>query len=85
MANGIYTNSELIGTILDDLNRCVKALLIGQSLQACVILTGITQKLTNLRQNIENDIKNRDEIIESLKSELRKRGVEIVEKEISNE
>lgn len=79
----VYTNREIIDTVLDDLNTVLKLQCTGQHLQACVIMTGIVQKLTNLRQGIDNDLKNRDETIEKLKAELRKRGVEIVEKEVS--
>ena len=85
MSKGIYTNSELIEMVLDDLNTALKLQCIGQHLQACVIMTGIVQKLTNLRGSIDNDLKNRDETIETLKKELRKHGVEIVEKETTNE
>ena len=85
MAKGLYTNSELIGTILDDLNTILKIAMTGQPLQACAVLTGTAQKLINLQKTINDDLNNRDETIKSLKNELRKHGVEIVEKEISNE
>ena len=85
MAKGLYTNSELIGTILDDLNTILKIAMTGQPLQACAVLTGTAQKLINLQKTINDDLNNRDETIKSLKDELRKHGVEIVEKEISNE
>lgn len=85
MAKGLYTNSELIGTILDDLNTVLKIAMTGQPLQACAVLTGTAQKLINLQKTINDDLNNRDETIKSLKDELRKHGVEIVEKEISNE
>ena len=82
MAKGLYTNSELIGTILDDLNTILKIAMTGQPLQACAVLTGTAQKLINLQKTINDDLNNRDETIKSLKDELRKHGVEIVEKEI---
>lgn len=85
MAKGLYTNSELIGTILDDLNTILKIAMTGQPLQACAVLAGTAQKLINLQKTINDDLNNRDETIKSLKDELRKHGVEIVEKEISNE
>ena len=75
MGNATYT----IGSVLDDLNNMLKLQMTGQHLQACVIMTGIVQKLTNMRQGIDNDLKNRDETIENLKAELRKRGVEVAE------
>ena len=85
MAKGLYTNAELIGSVIDDLNTILKIAMTGQPLQACAVLTGTTQKLINLQKTINDDLNNRDETIKSLKDELRKHGVEIVEKEISNE
>lgn len=73
------TNIELINSLLDDLNNMLKSSMNGQQLQACAILTGITQKLINLRSGVESEIKNRDEIIEKLKKELCRRGVEVAE------
>lgn len=85
MAKGLYTNAELIGSVIDDLNTALKIAMTGQPLQACAVLTGTAQKLINLQKTINDDLNNRDETIKSLKDELRKHGVEIVEKEISNE
>ena len=79
MASGIYTNSELIETILNDLNDYMKAQAHGQYVQACIVVSNIAQKLVNLRNTIDNDLKNRDETIEHLKDELRKRGVDIID------
>ncbi len=82
MAKGLYTNSELIGSVIDDLNTILKMAMTGQPLQACAILTGTAQKLINLQKTINDDLNNRDETIKSLKEELRKNGVEIVEREV---
>ena len=79
MANGLYTNVELIETLIADLNDVIKATVGGQYLQASITITGMTQKLTNLRQTIDNDLKNRDRTIEELKRQLRSMGAEIVE------
>lgn len=65
----------MIDAIINDLNEMLKALLIGQHLQACAILTGITQKLFSVR----SDMKAKDETLEKLKQELRKRGVDIID------
>lgn len=64
-----------IDEIIDSLNEMLKALTIGQHLQACTILTGVTQKLLS----VQSDIKHEDETVDMLKSELRKRGVEVAE------
>ena len=92
MANGLYTNSELVETIINDLNTFLKLQLGGQHLQACAVMTGISQRLINLRSTIDNDLKNRDETIEKLKNALRECGHEIIEvspesyaKEVNNE
>lgn len=79
MANGIMTNRELIGSIIQDLNNMVKEQQAGQHIQACAIIVGMTQKLANLMKTIDDDVKNRDETIASLKNELRKCGVEVVD------
>lgn len=79
MANGIYTNTELIEAVLNDLNTYLKLLSSGQHAQACIIMAGAIQKLINLRDGVANDMKNRDKTIEHLKDELRSRGVEIVD------
>lgn len=78
MANGLYTNAELIGSVIDDLNTILKMAMTGQPLQACAVLTGTAQKLINLQETINNDLKNRDETIKTLEDELRKGGIEIV-------
>ena len=79
MANGLYSNTELIETLIADLNEVIKQTISGQYLQASITITGMTQKLTNLRNTIDNDLKNRDRTIEELKRQLRSMGAEIVE------
>ena len=79
MANGVYTNVELIETILVDLNNMLKELCNGQYINACNDVTQIAKKLINLRENVDNDLKNREQIIEQMKEELRNAGREIVE------
>lgn len=76
---GTYTNSELIKSLVADLNALIKNELCGEYVMACAIVTGMTQKLMNLQKTIDNDLKNRDETIESLKAQLRKCGCEVVE------
>lgn len=79
MANGIYSNSELIKSLVADLNALVKNELCGEYVMACAIVTGMTQKLMNLQKTIDNDLKNRDETIEMLKERLRACGQEVIE------
>lgn len=75
----MYTNSELIGSILTDLNEMMKYQAAGQFLQATTVFVGIVQKLVQLRQHVDDDLKNRDETIQSLKDDLRACGREVVD------
>ena len=79
MANGIATNKELVGSLIQDLNKLVKEQQAGQHLPACQIIVGMTQKLANLYNTINDDLKNRDETIAALKEQLRAHGVEVID------
>ena len=70
MANGIYTNSEIIDSLVLDLNNVLKEQQNGQFIQACCIVTQMTQKLMNLRKTIDDDLKNREQTIETLKEQI---------------
>ena len=74
MDNGLYTNSELIDSLIVDLNNLLKSLFSGQYVGACSIISSMAKKLSNLRRTIDNDLKNREETIETLKQELRYAG-----------
>lgn len=82
--NGIYTHSELIDSILQDLNSLVKCHMIGEHVTACAIMTGIAQKLLKLQEGVANDLKNRENTIEQLKEELRACGREVVDVPVEN-
>ena len=77
MANGLYTNTELMDSVIVDLNNTLKELFSGQYIQACRIVSSMSQKLVNLRNTIDNDLKNRDETIATLKNELINAGVTV--------
>ena len=77
MGNGTYTNTELIDSIIVDLNNMIKEEISGQYINACNMVNQIAQKLVSLRSGIDKDIKNRDKTIECLKQELRDAGREI--------
>lgn len=79
MADGVYTNVELIETILVDLNNMIKELFNGQYINVCGDMNQIAKKLLILRENVDNDLKNREQIIEQLKEQLRNAGRDIVE------
>lgn len=74
MAKGILSNSELVETLIVDLNNVLKEAVNGQYIQACVIVSHMSQKLLNLRKGINADIDSKNQIIESLKEELRNAG-----------
>ena len=77
MGKGLYTNSELIDTIIVDLNNMIKEALSGQYVQICYIVTGMTQKLMNLKKGIEADLASKDKVIEQLKDQLLAAGAEV--------
>lgn len=77
MGKGVYTNSELVDTIIVDLNNMIKEALSGQYVQICYIVTAITQKLMNLKKGIDADLASKDKVIEQLKEQLRAAGAEV--------
>lgn len=79
MAKDLMTNSELISSIIVDLNSLPKCLIDGQFIQFCNIVTSMGQKLVNLRNTIDNDLRNREKTIETLKEELRAVGHEVTD------
>ena len=79
MANGIYNNSDLIKSLIADLNALVKNELCGEYVMACAIVAGMAQKLMALQKGVDNDLKNRDETIQTLKERLRACGQEVIE------
>lgn len=74
MAKDIMTNTELIESLIVDLNSLPKKLIDGQFIQFCSTIYQMGQKLINLCNTIDNDIKNRNQTIETLKEELRNAG-----------
>lgn len=74
MANGLLTNSELIDSVLDDLNSLLREHARGQYVTASCIVSTMANKLVNLRNTIDNDLKNREQTIENLKTALRNAG-----------
>lgn len=78
----MLTNEELVDTLLSDLNSLLKNAVSGQYIQACVIVTGMSQKLLNLKGGIKKDIDSKNRIIESLKGQLRELGAEVTDMSI---
>ena len=74
MGKAIMTNVELIESIIVDLNTLCKEAANGQYINACMCVTQMSQKLLNLRKTVDDDLKNREQTIESLKESLRNAG-----------
>lgn len=83
MANGLYTNEELIDTLIVDCDNAVNAVIAGHGIQWCKLMYEIVVRLTNLKKGIISDIKNRDENIAMLRQMLKDAGVEIQEVDLS--
>ena len=77
MAKDIMSNTELIDSLIVDLNSLPKKLIDGQFIQFCATVVQMGQKLGNLKKTIDDDVKNRNAIIETLKEELRNAGHEV--------
>ena len=77
MANGIYTNAELVDTLITDLNTLPRDLIDGQYIHACAIIAQMGQKLLNLRNGIKADLDGKDRVIEELKEQIRRMGADV--------
>lgn len=79
MGKGLYTNSELVDTLLQDLNLLPRHLIDNQYIAFCNTVGRMGQKLANLRTAIDDDLKYKDEQIEDLKRCLAAAGQEVRE------
>lgn len=75
----MYTNSELIDSLIVDCNDLAKNIISGNGLAVCTLIVQMVQKLANLKKGVKNDLANREETIRILKDELRKAGKEVVD------
>lgn len=64
---GLYDNEGLCDLLKQDLNNMIKLAMSGQFVAACGLITGMSVKLTNLKQGIKNDSDSKKEQIEELK------------------
>lgn len=83
MANGLFSNEELIDSLIVDCNDAVKAVAGGQMIQWCKIMYEMVVKLANLKNGIKSDMNNREENISMLKQLLKEHGVELQEIDVS--
>ena len=79
MANGLYTNTELIDTILSDLNTLPKHLIDNQYVAFCGVIASLAQRLVNLKDGIKSDLDSKNNMIESLKNQLKEVGYPVAD------
>lgn len=77
MANGLMTNTELIDSIIEDVNNSIRQLVSGNYVAWSSLNVHMIQKLGNLKNGVVSDLKNREDTIEALKSQLREAGVDV--------
>lgn len=66
---GLYDNEGLCDTLISDLNGILKYAACGQYLQACAVITGMAQKVLNLKKGIKDDSDSLKKKLEELKME----------------
>lgn len=64
---GMLDNEGMCDLLVSDLNNLVKELSNGQYIQFCIMITGMTQKIMNLKTGIKNDMNSMREKVEELK------------------
>ena len=64
--NGLYDNEGLIDTIIVDLNDILKNMAAGQYIRICNLVVGMTQKLTNLKKSMKEELACKDQQVADL-------------------
>ena len=77
--NGLFTNEELVDTIINDLNDVIKTTISGNYILSASYITQISQKLINLKKGIADDMKHKNETIEDLKQQLKLYNPELLD------
>lgn len=65
---GLLDNEGLCDSLITDLNRLPKQLIDGQFVNFCAIITGMAQKLVNLKKGIKDDLDSMKSKVEELKN-----------------
>lgn len=65
--NGLYDNEGICDTLLNDLNTLGKHMANGQFVSFCAVVTGMAQKLINLKKGISSDMDSMKQKVEELK------------------
>lgn len=77
MAKGLYTNAELLDSLIEDLNRLFKYLIDNQFIAYCTLVGNMGQKIRLLKRNVQHDLDEKDGRIEELKRLLHEAGTEV--------
>jgi hypothetical protein len=64
---GLLDNDGLCDSLILDLNNLIKLILNGQYIQFSATVTGMVQKLVNLKKGIKDDLDSMKEKVEELK------------------
>lgn len=64
---GLLDNEGACDSLIEDLNKLPKQLIDGQFINFCVIITGMAQKLVNLKKGIKTDLDSMKEKVDELK------------------
>lgn len=65
---GLWDNEGLCDTLINDLNNLPKILINGQFIQFCAVVSGMAQKLLNLKKGIQGERESMNEKVDSLKN-----------------
>ena len=79
MGKGLYTNEELIDSMMIDLNKSVQNLVNGSYLAWCKGVGEIAQKLIVLKKSVSDEVASKNRRIEELKQNLRDCGAEVTD------
>lgn len=74
MANGLYTNEEMIDALIIDCNDAVKAVASGQMILWCKLMYEMVVKLGNLKNGMKSELANREETIDQLMQTIKDMG-----------
>lgn len=83
MANGLFSNEELIDSMIVDCNKAVSAIAGGNGIVWCRIMVDLVTRLANLKEGIRNELKNRDETINMLTDRLQNTDMAVQSVDIS--
>ena len=73
---GLLDNNGLIDSLIADCNTVVKRLASGEYIAFCALITGMVQKLVNLKAGIKNEADSKDAIIAGLKKDGASNGTD---------